>query len=158
MKVGQVMKQAVATCGPHDSLHEAAKIMWDSDCGCVPVTEHGRLTGMITDRDICMAAYLQGAPLTAMRVSSAMARNVYACRAEDSVAAAERVMRAKQVRRLPVVDADDRLIGILSVSDLALEVARENGHKKREVTAKEVSETLAAVSNPRPREISPADA
>lgn len=154
MKVGQVMKQAVATCGPHDTLDAAAGIMWDNDCGCVPVVEDGRLAAMITDRDICMAAYLQGLPLNAIRVSSAMARNVFACRAEDTLAVAERLMRDNRIRRLPVVDADDRLVGILSLSDLAVEAAREQAHRKKDVTPKEIGETLAAVSHPRPREVS----
>ncbi|HZY58811.1 MAG TPA: CBS domain-containing protein [Candidatus Binataceae bacterium] len=122
MKVQRIMRHGVKTCHPHDSLNDAAQIMWEDACGSVPVVdEEFRPVGFLTDRDICMAAYTQGAPLGAMCVASAMARRVVSCSPEDDVTDAARVMRENGVRRLPVVDAEGRLVGLLSLDDLACE-------------------------------------
>ena len=150
MKAGQLMKQRVMTCDASDSLEAAARIMWENDCGCVPVRDSdGRVGGMITDRDVCMAAYLQGGPLRTLYVGSAMARGVHSCTPESTIAECEAIMRQHQVRRLPVVDGDGRLVGILSMSDIGREARHETGHKKGEVTLTQVGETLKAVSMPR---------
>jgi CBS domain-containing protein len=150
MKVEQLMKRSVKTCTVLDSLNTAAQIMWESDCGCVPVVDDGHVVAMLTDRDICMAAYTQGAPLGAIAVPSAMSQQIYSCKSDDSVAAAEDIMRAKKVRRLPVVDTEGTLVGILSLHDIAREMTAERrGKGKREVTPETVSATLAAVCEPR---------
>jgi len=158
MKVAQVMKQRVKTCRPQDTLNTAAEIMWDHDCGCVPVVDtEGHVVGMITDRDVCMAAYTKGEPLRTLRIQDAMSKTVSTCRADDTVANAERMMRASHVHRLPVVDAADHLVGILSLNDLAQEAQLEVAARKREVTFAEVGETLEAVCKPRhPRVIAAA--
>ncbi len=150
MKVSQLMKQGVRSCAPQDSLDVVAQIMWDNDCGCVPVRDlTGRLVGMITDRDICMAAYLQGGPLRALQVSSVMSTEVFTCRPDDTVAQAEATMRAHQIRRVPVVDSADHLVGILSLNDIAAEAGHEPTRKDKEVTYAEVGATLQAVCKPR---------
>ena len=150
MNVGQIMKRPVWSCYADDSLNAAAEIMWDNDCGCVPVTDaEGRLAGMITDRDVCMAAYLQGGPLRALRVYSAMAKEVFSCRPETTTAEAEAIMREHRIRRLPVVDGETRLVGILSLSDIANEAGRAAGRKKKDVGFAEVGATLGAVCEPR---------
>src|SRR5262245_17635028 len=150
MKVGRLMKSPVVSCKPNDSLEIAARLMWDNDFGCVPVCDSdGGLVGMITDRDVCMAAYLQGGPLRTLYVGSAMAREVHSCRPDDTIADGEAIMRAKQVRRLPVVDGDGRLVGILSLSDLGQQAREEARSKKGAVTLAQVGETLQAVSTPR---------
>ena len=120
MRVDELMTKPVATCMATDPLNRAAQIMWDQDCGCVPVLdEHARPIAMITDRDVCMAAYTRGKPLGDIQVYEAMSSNVVACRAEDSVSSAEALMRGQQIRRLPVVNAEGRIIGILSLNDIA---------------------------------------
>ncbi len=125
MEVGRIMVHDVKTCRTHDSLNIAAQIMWEYACGCVPVIdEQRRLVGFLTDRDICMAAYTQGAPLQALRVETAMARNVISCHVNDEIADAARIMREAGVRRLPVVDKGGRLVGLLSIDDLACESQR----------------------------------
>ncbi|MBM4268863.1 MAG: CBS domain-containing protein [Deltaproteobacteria bacterium] len=152
MRVLQLMRSTVRVCGLHDSLATAARIMWDSDCGCVPVVkEDGRLAGMITDRDVCMAAYLGGTSLATVEVESAMSRTVHSCRAQDSLASAENLMRAAQVRRLPVVDAEERVVGILSLSDIAREYARAHRLEREGIRAEQVAGTLAAVCQPHDR-------
>jgi CBS domain-containing protein len=127
MKVSRLMTSNVYTCSPDDTLTDAARIMWDKDCGCLPVVDaERRVLAMITDRDICMAAYTQGVPLHALHVSSAMSRGLVTCSPDRSHADLERLMREKQLRRIPVVDAEGRLLGIITLGDLAHH-ARESG-------------------------------
>jgi CBS domain-containing protein len=150
MNVSQLMSQSVETCRPEDSLAFAAGKMWDRDVGCLPVVAaDGRVVGIVTDRDVCMAGYTQGRPLADLPVSVAMSKELYSCRASDALIEAEETMRSHQVRRLAVVDANGRLAGLISLNDLAREAEREIGRKGRELTAQEVSATLAAVCTPR---------
>jgi CBS domain-containing protein len=150
MKVAQVMRQGVKSCHAQDTLNTAAQIMWDHDCGCVPVVDdEAHVVGMITDRDICMAAYTQGRVLSEIEVENAMSKPVCACGPEQSVADAERMMRSSQVHRLPVIDSGGRLVGILSLNDIAEEARRESPERKREVTFASVGETLEAICRPR---------
>ena len=103
MEVEKMMVHDVKTCGAHDSLNDAARLMWEYACGCVPVVDdHRRPVGFLTDRGICMGAYTQGMPLQAWRVETAMARNVICCRADDEIAETVRIMRDTGVRRLPI--------------------------------------------------------
>ena len=150
MRVEQIMTRNVRTCGPGDSLSTAARIMWEADCGCVPVveTENGdaRVVGVITDRDICMAAYTQGLPLAAIPVGSAMSRNVVACRTSDSVADTARLLQQHRIHRVPVLDDSGRLAGIVSVNDLARLAAGETGRKG---IGYELTEMLASICEPR---------
>jgi CBS domain-containing protein len=150
MTVGDLMTRDVKTCRSEDSLDVAARIMWDHDCGCVPVVDDTeRVVGILTDRDVCMAAYTQNAPPGALRVSGAMSKQVHACRPEDTVLVAEKIMRTHRVRRLPAVAMDGRLVGILSINDLAREAVREHAPQTREVGPEAVTETLAAICEPR---------
>ena len=107
--------------------------------------------GRITDRDICMAAYTQGRQLVAMSVASAASSTIVTVRGEESVDAAEALMRKHQVRRIPVVDANGRPTGIVSMSDLARhgEDAQHGKLPKHDgLDAEMILRTLAAVSNP----------
>jgi CBS domain-containing protein len=154
MHVEKLMKRDVRTCKRDDSLEVPARTMWEHDCGCVPVVDDdGHVVGMLTDRDICMAAYTRGAPLASLRVDGTMATTVYCCSPKDSLVTAEQIMRANQIRRLPVAAADGRLVGILSLNDLARQAASGHGRKaKADVTPKDVSDTLAAICQPRCQE------
>ena len=125
MKVEQIMNRSVKVCRPQDSLNKAAQIMWDEPCGAVPVVDDQcKSVGFLTDRDICMAAYTQGKPLEELRVETAMARKVVSCVAEDDLGSAAGLMRQNRTRRLPVIDQDGALVGLLSLDDLACEAAR----------------------------------
>jgi CBS-domain-containing membrane protein len=149
MQVNEIMTRQVQSCRPDDSLERAAQLMWDYDCGCVPVCEGGdgvsRAIGVITDRDICMGALFQGKPLRELRVRNAMAQQLLACQPQHSLEQAERAMRNARVRRLPVIDDQGNLIGMLSLADIAREAAAEQSQSKREVTELEVNDTLAAI-------------
>ena len=146
MQIKEIMTQPVVTCPVETTLDQAARLMWEFDCGIIPVTgADGRLTGVVTDRDICMAAYTQGAPLSAIPVSTAMAKQVVAVHGEELIEQAEHLMRESQVRRLPVLDGENRPVGIVSMNDLARLAAR--AHKR--VVDHELVQTLAAVCKPR---------
>lgn len=125
MQVEQIMNRNARVCHPQDSLNKAAQIMWENSCGAVPVVdEHSRPVGFLTDRDICMAAYTQGRLLEALSVEGAMAKKVVHCKAGDDLGSAANTMRRNGVRRLPVTDKDGKLVGLLSLDDLAHEAAR----------------------------------
>ena len=146
MRVSDIMSRPVITT-PYDSSAEtAAQLMWDFDCGIIPVVDdQGRITGVITDRDICMAAYTQGKPLAAIPVASAMSKAVAACGIDELVEHVELLMRANKVRRIPVVDADNRPIGIVAMND----IARVAAHARRGGVDRQLVETLGAVCQPR---------
>lgn len=125
MKVEQIMNRDVISCGPCDPLNKAAQIMWDTPCGAVPVVdEQGRPVGFLTDRDVCMAAYTQNKPLSDLPVEIAMARTPVCCRAEDDLDSAAQLMRQHRTRRVPVIDGNGLLVGLLTLDDLACEGAR----------------------------------
>lgn len=129
-----------------DRLAAAAQVLWDHDCGFVPVLDaDDRLVGVLTDRDLCMAAFTQGRPLHDLPVAAAMARQVRSVRADDTLATAMVAMQEFAVRRLPVVDADGRLVGVLSSNDLV----RYAFANPRAVAAEHVLRTLAVVGRSR---------
>ena len=156
MKVESVMSKDVARCLPSDSLNDAARVMWERDCGIVPIVESreaDRVVGVITDRDICVAAYTTGRRLAEIPVAEVMAKRVVSCRSSDELKAAEQLMRRAQVHRLPVVDASEQLVGVLSLADIARASARG---KPADVTPIEVGETLAAIRRSRALAAAPA--
>jgi CBS-domain-containing membrane protein len=151
MKVSDLMSATANSCGANDNLERAAQIMWESDCGVVPVVgDDGRVVGMVTDRDICMAAYTHGQPLWQIAVANAMARQVHGVHESDLLEAAEELMRRVRVRRLPVLDGDGRLKGILTMNDLARHAHRSGGRKANGLSSDSVVQTLAAICEPHP--------
>jgi CBS domain-containing protein len=148
MQIKDVMSHPPVTCPVSGTLDHAARLMWEFDCGIVPVVNaDGRLAGVVTDRDVCMAAYTQGRPLASIPVTTAMARSVVAGPAGDPIEHAEELMRDNQIRRLPVLDGDARPVGLVSMNDLARLAARA----KRSGVDRELVKTLAAVCQPRGR-------
>lgn len=119
MRAQQLMSQPIAVCYLEDNLNHAAQLMWEHDCGVVPIVDgDGHAVGMLTDRDICMAAYTQGKPLREIPVITAMSKQVYACRPDDTLDQVQAVMREHKIRRLPVLDREDRPIGIIAFRDI----------------------------------------
>jgi CBS domain-containing protein len=151
VKVADLMTLEVRACTIHDSLNAAASIMWDGDYGCAPVVDdHGKLVGIITDRDVCMAAYTQGLPLAAMPVKRAMSAKVISCTRGDDLETAHRLMRTHEIHRLPVVDTRGRLAGILSLSDL---ISHAYGNGAAPSDALEVLTTLSAIRRRREKAV-----
>lgn len=145
MKVSKLMANDVITCRTVDTLDDAAQLMWTYDIGTLPVVdEHGRVVGMLTDRDALLAAFTRGQPLRAISAGSTMSANPYTCSQDDDLAVVEAEMGRRQIRRVPVVDHEGRPVGVLSMTDLARAAQR-----RTEVTPTEVAATLAAVCAPR---------
>lgn len=145
MKIEQLMSSPAKTCKQSDTLDCVARIMWESDCGIVPVIDDaGRAVGMITDRDICMAAYTQGKPLAEISVGTAASRTVFTVHPGDSPRTAEKTMRDHKVRRLAVTDDGGRLLGVVSLNDLA----RHSGRRASDLEPGDVAKTLAAICEP----------
>jgi CBS domain-containing protein len=144
--VHAIMTEPASACSLGDSLHRAAQLMWDLDCGVVPVVAQGRLSGILTDRDICMAAYTKALPLTAIRVEEVMTTQVVTCAPSDSVERAVGLMEDHQVRRLAVVTPERRLVGMLSLSD----IAQASDALPRQDAQRVIWELLRAVSKRRP--------
>ena len=144
MKVSSLIRGEVTSCTIHDNLERAAQLIWERDVGCLPVRgDQGHVAGMVTDRDACVAAYMQGAPMRAISVTSAMARHVYSCRGADEVDAVEDMMREHQIRRMLVIDEQRHPVGVVSLNDIAR--AASSGT----VPSRDVIATLAAVGAPR---------
>ncbi|HVW24483.1 MAG TPA: CBS domain-containing protein [Polyangiaceae bacterium] len=152
MKVSQLMCPAVITCRPEDSLDSAACKLWNHDIGCLPVVDDDhRPVGMLTDRDICMAAYTQGRLLKDIRVDSVMSKVVFSAPPTDRIEDVEVVMRVRKVHRVPIVDDENRIIGVVSTNDLAREAALELRRKHPDVSEDEFVSTLACICEPRHR-------
>lgn len=124
----ELMTQKVRTCSPEDSLASAARVMWEADCGAVPVVgADGKLAGVITDRDIAMAAYTRGIRLDDATVESTMCRGAHACLPDDSVEFVLDLMAVHKIRRVPVTTDAGHLLGIVTLADIARHVRRVDG-------------------------------
>ena len=123
MKISDVMTPNPKTVMPTDDVQVAARIMRDEDAGSVPVVEDGRVVGMVTDRDIVIRAVADGD--FDCTVADICSDDVVCVRVEQSTADAAELMSEHQIRRLPVVDDDDRLMGIVSLGDLAVKEGRD---------------------------------
>jgi len=120
MKIRDIMTPEPRTCTPETTLAAAAGLMWDTDCGILPVLENGALVGVVTDRDICIALATRNARAAAMKVGEVAGRTVWTCGPDEDPRAALAVMGQHQVRRLPVVDVGGTLVGMISMNDLVL--------------------------------------
>jgi len=151
--VKDLMTAQVQSCRAEDTLQRAAQLMWEGDIGCVPVIDdQERIVGIVTDRDVCMAAYTQGTDLASRNVACAMSKQVHTCGPADSVAVAEERMRQTQVRRLPVVK-DGRLIGMLSLNDLATAAGDRKTSQSGGIGLDEVATTLCRIGEHRSRKV-----
>ena len=148
MKIQDVMNRDVVVCQPGDSMKTAAERMWKADVGCLPVLEpEGRLVGVVTDRDLLMSAAIQGMRLDQLQVDSAMARQVQALRPTDPPERALELMSTHQVRRLPVLDEQGRVVGVVSVNDLARRSDTEGRPRQADLV-----HAIAKVCEPRARD------
>lgn len=119
MKIEDVMTRRVVAARADTELAHVARLMWDNDCGAVPVVDaEDKVVGIVTDRDVCMGAHFSGKSLREQRASGCMAGEVLTCRPLDDVQAVVAAMAKRAVRRIPVTDEAGRLVGIVSVGDL----------------------------------------
>jgi CBS domain-containing protein len=121
MKVQDSMTTAVRSCRPNATVAEATGIMWEADCGIVPVVnERSEVLGVVTDRDIAIALGSRGTTAASLRVADVMAKDVVTCAPQDSITDALALMQKHRVRRLPVVGIGGVLLGLLSLNDIVL--------------------------------------
>jgi CBS domain-containing protein len=147
-EIARLMRTEVHRIGGDATANDAARLMWEKDIGAVPVVDDGgRLIGIVTDRDIAMATYLRGATLRDIPVRSLMTTEVITARASDSVNDVSALMSRRQVRRVPIVDDQNALIGIVSLNDLA--AAATGSESNRGITEHEVADALRAICAPR---------
>lgn len=149
LEVADLMTRQVVSVRVSEPLSVAAKLLWDHDCGAIPVLEDNsdRVVGMVTDRDICMATWSRNLAPGAIATSEAMSQGLVYCSPNDSVETAEGIMRSRKVRRLPVLDSERKLVGILSVTDIA-RVARQPSAARPgfEISPAHVVDTLNVIT------------
>jgi len=119
MKVKDVMHRGVAWVEPNTSIREIARMMRDSDIGSVPVGENDRLVGIVTDRDIICRGIADNADSNGLTARDVMSKPIIWCRADDELEYALRIMEKNRIRRLPVIDENKRLTGILALGDIS---------------------------------------
>lgn len=146
MKVQDVMTSNVGTCRPETNLAEAAMMMWDGDCGVLPVVDdQGKVVAMITDRDIAIAAATNDRPASHIAVHEAMSGTVSFVLPDEDIRTALKTMRHDKVRRLPVLDHDGHLKGLLSVNDIVCRAEEPRGKTVPEITYEEAMGTIKAI-------------
>ena len=146
MKVQEVMNSQVQSCRPDTNLAAAGAVMWDYDCGTLPVVDDaGHVVGVITDRDIAIAAATKGRPAGEIPVRDVISGTVYSCEEHDDIHAALKIMRHAKVRRLPVVNVAGRLQGILCLNDIALRAEEAHGRHVPELSYDDAMSTFKAV-------------
>jgi CBS domain-containing protein len=133
MEVKQCMTREVCVISPDDTIERAAQLMGQIDAGILPVRENDRLVGMITDRDIAVRGVAEGCSPSA-KVRDVMSQEVKYCFDDADAEEVLENMAEIQVRRMPVVNHDKRLVGIVSISDIAKDEEREAGEALRDIT------------------------
>ena len=133
--VSEIMSTDVQVIEPQDTLRHAARLMQDRNVGALPVWDGNRLLGMLTDRDITIRCVAVGLDPAQTCVSDVMTADVEFCTSDQDTEEVMRLMGDQQVRRLPVLNAEGKLVGIVSLGDLAV---RQNGHIDQ--TVREISE------------------
>jgi CBS domain-containing protein len=130
MNIRNLMSMPARVCTPETSVAAAAGQMWDGDCGMLPVVDdERRLLGVITDRDICMAVATRPQLASEITVGSVMTTNPSTCSPDDELADALNTMGKRHVRRLPVLDDNGELLGVVSMNDFALVAQRRPSTK-----------------------------
>lgn len=146
MKVQDIMNKTPKSCNQNANLAAVVEAMWASDCGSLPVVdEAGKVVGMLTDRDICIALGTRNQPASEITAREVVSGNLFACAPNDEIHTALETMKAQKIRRLPVLDQAGKLQGILCLDDLALHAEKQVGKKVPDLSYEDVVETLRAV-------------
>jgi len=149
MYVRDLMTREVVTCKSDSNAETAALMMWNSDCGSVPVVDNsGRAIGMITDRDICMAVALQRKSASEIQVKDFMSNQLYSCHPEDNIRHAMKTMASHKIKRLPITNGSGQVEGLLSIDDIVACAERgARGISTPELSFDDTMVTLKAVCN-----------
>ncbi|MCZ4092917.1 CBS domain-containing protein [Sinorhizobium psoraleae] len=125
MRISEAMHSGVRWISPDTDLRTAARIMKDDDIGALPVGENDRLVGMVTDRDMALRAFANGHDVSSLTVRDVMTNEIVLCRTSESIEDAIHLMEEKKIRRLPVINEDKRMVGMLSLGDISHCSSRE---------------------------------
>ena len=132
MKVREIMTAQPKTASPGTTLAAAAHLLWDADCGILPVVEGSKLVGVVTDRDMYVALATRNKPASQITVGDVASGAVWACGPDDEVQVALETMKTRRVRRLPVVEAG-ALVGVISMNDVVLAAGAGKAVRNEEV-------------------------
>jgi CBS domain-containing protein len=153
MKVASVMTKKPAYCSPETNLAAAVEILWNRNCGILPIVDSQEaLVGVITDRDICVALGTRNRLPSELTVQEAMSDKIVVCKPDDDIRKALAAMAEAKVRRLPVIDAAGKLQGILSVDDVVVRTP-ERGKADSQPSADDLLKALKSVYTPQPRRV-----
>ncbi len=143
MKIKDIMVTEVASCSAQTSLQDIATLMWNNDCGAIPLVDaEERPIGIVTDRDIAMGAALQHRPLWELSGDNVThGREIFCCRPDDDISDALTLMESQEIRRLPVINQFDQLCGMVSMGDI-VSFTRSGRARKGEVIAISAGDTL----------------
>jgi CBS domain-containing protein len=146
MKVADVMMRTPASCTAETNLAAAVEILWTRNCGMLPVVNHdGTVTGVVTDRDICIALGTRNRRASEITVQEIQPEKLFACKADDDIHTALAIIGDAKVRRLPVLDETGKLQGILSLDDLVLHATAAFGGRAPELSSGDVIECMKRV-------------
>lgn len=149
MKVKDVMMRTAASCSRETNLGEAVEILWNRNCGMLPVIDaEQKVIGVITDRDICIALGTRNRLPDQITVGEVASGKLFACRPDDDIRLALASMAEAKVRRLPVLTPEGKLEGILSMDDIVTHSETRGGKVANELSHDDVVETLKAVYRP----------
>ncbi len=147
MKIKEIMDNPGAACRPDSNLAAVAGLMWDKDCGVAPVVdEAGKVVGMITDRDICIAVATKGRLASDIPVSEVMSTDISSCRLDDQIEIALKLMQERNVFRLPVIDDEGTLQGVLSIYGVVLHAGNGKAKKNPPLSAPRVVSVLKSIA------------
>jgi CBS domain-containing protein len=143
--VGEIMTSQLFVCKPQDNVYEAAVIMKEHNVGVVPIVEGEKLVGLVTDRDLVIRGIAERHP-GSNQITNVMTKNPVTCTPQTTVDEAVEIMAAKKIRRLPVCENGDKLVGMLAIGDISVENKFGN----------EAGEALSRISSPaRPTDTAP---
>ena len=145
MQAKDIMTPSPACCSPTDTLQAVATIMRDNDCGAIPVVDGGKVVGIVTDRDLAVRAIASGLN-SDTTVDGVLTRDPRCCQATDDMRDVQRVMADNQVRRVPIVDAAGKVVGIVSQADLARASDRIVSEHEVAIVVERISEPSGAAS------------
>ncbi len=149
MLVKDVMVRTPASCGPDNNLGEAAAILWNRNCGLLPIVDsRQRVTGVVTDRDLCIAMGTRNCLPSEITLAQVTSGKVYSCRSDETIPGALEIMTQHKVRRLIVVDGEGQLEGILSMDDIVLHAEPAAIGKVAGVASDALIKTLKAIYGP----------
>jgi CBS domain-containing protein len=147
MRVLEMMMGTPYFCRPESNLGEATELMWKGNCGFLPVVgSEGKVVGVVTDRDICIALGTQGRPSGEVAVGDVMSKKAFFCAPEDDVHVALGAMREGRVRRLPVIAKEGTLVGVISMDNVLLRSEASGATKAAGISAEEIVTAFQAIN------------